>query len=222
MQVSDVGTTLVCRVTAANVGGGTPADSAGKTVQAAPDPGGGGGGGGGGTSPTILSIPTINGTARAGSSLTCSDGVWNGTPAPSFGRVWRVAGVERGTAIAFTPDDGDAGKSVSCTVTATNASGTAQATSAALTIAPRAPAALTAPSIGGDPVVGSTLTCADGTWTGSPTLTRTWLRSGSPVAGASACDLRRDEPTTSGARCAAASRRRTRAAPPTRTRTRST
>ena len=35
-------------------------------------------------------------------------------------------------------------------------------------------------------MVGSTLTCTDGTWTGSPTLTRTWLRSGSPVPGASA------------------------------------
>jgi hypothetical protein len=184
VQASDVGTQLVCRVTASNVGGAISADSPAKTVQAAPDPGGGGGGGGGGSAPTILSIPSINGTARAGSTLTCSEGVWNGSPAPTFGRVWRVAGVDRGTTISFTPEDGDAGKAVSCTVTATNASGSAQATSTSLTIAPRAPAALTAPSLGGDPVVGSTLTCSDGTWTGSPTLTRTWLRSGSPVPGA--------------------------------------
>ena len=75
---------------------------------------------------------------------------------------------------------------MSCTVTASNASGSAQATSAAIIISPRAPAALSAPSIGGDLLVGSTLTCSDGTWTGSPKLTRSWLRSGSPVAGASA------------------------------------
>lgn len=186
VQVSDVGAQLICAVTASNVGGAVSVDSAAKTVQAAPDPGGGGGGGGGSSAPTILSIPTVNGAARAGSTLTCSDGVWNGTPAPTFGRVWRVAGVDRGTTISFTPEDGDAGKAVSCTVTATNASGSAQATSTSLTIAPRPPAALSAPSLGGDAVVGSTLTCTDGTWTGSPTLTRTWLRSGSPVSGATA------------------------------------
>ncbi len=185
VQVADVGATLVCRVTAINIGGGTTIDSTGKTVQAAPDPGGGGGGGGG-AAPAILSLPTINGAAKAGSSLTCSDGVWNGTPAPTFGRVWRVGGVDRATTIAFTPEDADAGQSVSCTVTASNASGSAQATSAAIIISPRAPAALSAPSIGGDLLVGSTLTCSDGTWTGSPKLTRSWLRSGSPVAGASA------------------------------------
>ena len=38
VQVADVGATLVCRVTAINIGGGTTIDSTGKTVQPAPDP----------------------------------------------------------------------------------------------------------------------------------------------------------------------------------------
>jgi len=45
-----------------------------------------------------------------------------------------------------------------------------------------------APVVSGTPAVGKTLSCATGTWTGSPTLSYTyaWLRNGAAIAGASA------------------------------------
>lgn len=51
-----------------------------------------------------------------------------------------------------------------------------------------APANTVAPSITGTTVQGSTLTAADGTWTGTPapTLTRQWKRNGVNISGATA------------------------------------
>jgi hypothetical protein len=51
---------------------------------------------------------------------------------------------------------------------------------------PAFPAVTVAPAITGSPLVGQTLTCSDGTWRGSPTFTRQWLRNGSPIAGQTA------------------------------------
>ena len=48
------------------------------------------------------------------------------------------------------------------------------------------PANSVLPSISGTKTVGSTLTAVDGTWSGSPTLTRQWLRNGVVIAGATA------------------------------------
>ena len=42
------------------------------------------------------------------------------------------------------------------------------------------------PSISGTTVVGQTLTLANGTWSGSPTFTRQWLRDGVAISGATA------------------------------------
>jgi len=53
---------------------------------------------------------------------------------------------------------------------------------------PTMPANTVAPSITGTTTVGSTLTAADGTWTGrfAPVLTRQWNRSGVAITGATA------------------------------------
>ncbi len=50
------------------------------------------------------------------------------------------------------------------------------------------PANTTAPVISGTPIIGSTLLCAPGLWTGQPvpTFSYQWLRSGAPIAGANA------------------------------------
>ncbi len=55
-------------------------------------------------------------------------------------------------------------------------------------LVPKAPANTAAPVASGTPAVGQTLSCARGTWTGSPapTYSYAWLRDGTPIAGASA------------------------------------
>jgi len=42
------------------------------------------------------------------------------------------------------------------------------------------------PQVSGSPVVGQTLSCSLGTWSGTPGLARQWLRAGAPVAGQTA------------------------------------
>lgn len=53
-------------------------------------------------------------------------------------------------------------------------------------LVPKRPIDTAAPIVSGTPAVGATLTCSNGTWTGSPTptFTHAWLRNGSPIAGA--------------------------------------
>ncbi|MDX6658906.1 MAG: hypothetical protein QOH62_3699, partial [Solirubrobacteraceae bacterium] len=49
----------------------------------------------------------------------------------------------------------------------------------------RPPHATTAPALAGEPLVGATLTCSDGVWSAEPaSLSRRWLRDGSPIDGA--------------------------------------
>jgi Collagen triple helix repeat (20 copies) len=49
-----------------------------------------------------------------------------------------------------------------------------------------APVNRTRPALTGDAVVGQTLTCGDGTWTGAGSFTREWRRDGEPIAGQTA------------------------------------
>jgi hypothetical protein len=53
---------------------------------------------------------------------------------------------------------------------------------------PKAPINTVAPVVSGTPAVGQTLACSNGSWTGSPapTFTRTWLRDGVAITGATA------------------------------------
>ncbi len=54
-------------------------------------------------------------------------------------------------------------------------------------VGPDAPVA-GVPQVTGTAEVGNTVTCEEGTWTGSPTFTYEWLRDGTPIAGATARD----------------------------------
>lgn len=81
--------------------------------------------------PTNTAKPAITGTAKVGVELTCSNGTWTGSP--TFKYQWKAGGtnIAGATTNKYTPVAGDVGKTLTCTVTGTNAGGTLAATSAA-------------------------------------------------------------------------------------------
>src|SRR5262249_39757698 len=107
------------------------------------------------------------------------------------------------TSSTYVVTANDTDSTLACTVTATNSSGSASATSAELlpgttgtapstgpvtnpgTGTPSSPATglpanLTRPALRGALLIGATLTCSPGTWTNSPSFMYQWLRSGIP------------------------------------------
>ena len=137
--------------------------------------------------PVNMIAPVISGNTDVGSTLTCSNGTWNGFPPPTFTYQWYrgtspISGATTNTYVIQAPTGLP---TITCQVTATNASGSATATSNAIT--PTAPPAnIVAPVISGIPpyAVGSTLTCSNGTWNGylPPTFTYQWFRGASPIS----------------------------------------
>ncbi|HET7327508.1 MAG TPA: CHAP domain-containing protein [Nocardioidaceae bacterium] len=134
--------------------------------------------------------PAVSGTPKVGEVLTASTGSW--TPSDArYAYRWRADGVAitgaRGRQLTLGPAQLD--KRISVRVIASKLGyPTTRATSSA-TSAVQA-AALTntvAPTMTGDPRVGSTLTASPGEWTPAPTtLTYQWTTDGNPIAGATA------------------------------------
>jgi hypothetical protein len=90
-------------------------------------------GGGGTGAPANTAVPAVT---QAGDTLTCTQGTWSGEPT-TYGYQWSVDSAVVGTDSAtHTVTVADVGKTATCIVTATNASGsTAAPPSVALTIA---------------------------------------------------------------------------------------
>ncbi len=141
------------------------------------------------STPANTGAPALSGTAAVGQTLTCSQGTWTGNPTPTFAYQWKRddANIAGATASTYTVVAGDAGHALTCTVTATNARGSASASSNSLT-ATSPPANTGAPALTGTALTGQTLTCSQGTWTGSPTpaYAYQWKRAGANIAGATA------------------------------------
>jgi hypothetical protein len=84
----------------------------------------------------IVRRPSIVGVARVGHALRCVRGSWTGSPPIRYAYGWRrnghlIAGADM---FRYRLDPRDAGSRVSCEVVATNAGGSARATSAAVGI----------------------------------------------------------------------------------------
>jgi hypothetical protein len=134
--------------------------------------------------PVETTPPAIAGTAALGQTLTASPGTWRNDPT-QFGYRWQrcdstgaacqdIAGA---TASSYVVTDADVGSTLRVTVTATNALGSATASSpVTAVIVPAAPAGTAAPSVSGTASVGQTLTAEPGSWTGAPTLAYQWQR----------------------------------------------
>jgi hypothetical protein len=86
--------------------------------------------------PANSSPPQISGTPTSGKTLSCSEGVWTGSPI-GYGYEWAVDGTPIAGAITSTyrVQAADEGTSLTCTVTATNAAGSAAANSRGVLVA---------------------------------------------------------------------------------------
>lgn len=84
-----------------------------------------------GSAPSNTTLPAISGVAQQGVVLTCWPGVWTGG-VDSYAYQWKNEGanISGATSSTYTPVAGDVGDNLTCTVTATNASGSTPATTA--------------------------------------------------------------------------------------------
>ncbi|MFF7195055.1 hypothetical protein ACFZAM_15245 [Streptomyces sp. NPDC008079] len=136
--------------------------------------------------PQITTNAAVSGTARTGSTLTCS-AAWNGTNAKAALAWLRDGAVISGaTAKTRVLTSADYAHKVSCRVTVSNGAGSVASTSPArkIEVGP-ALKTTTAPSISGSVKVGHKLTAARGTWSPSATsYTYQWKRNGKTIKGA--------------------------------------
>jgi hypothetical protein len=149
------------------------------------------------TNPLSGGRPAISGNTPVGSTLMCSEGSWDGIPAPTFTYQWYIGAtptatpteIPLATSASYVTQNDDLGKSITCRVTATNVRGSVVAISSnSITPTPAPPVNTPSapPVISGNTLAGSTLTSSQGTWTGfpAPTFTYQWYRGESPISGA--------------------------------------
>ncbi len=188
LGAGDAGDTVRVVVTASDPGGAASAESAPTAVVLPP-------------APTATTAPAITGTATDLQTLTATPGAWTFDPS-AYAYQWQdcddsgatCANIGGATQDAYTLGYGDVGETIRVIVTATDAGGSASATSAAsAVVAPvltpwantTPPAATVAPFLLGAAAVGDTLHCAPGVWSGGPAgLAVQWDRNNMPIAGA--------------------------------------
>jgi len=120
----------------------------------------------------VNSIAPILEAAVVGGSPVCQNGIWSGSPTPTYTRAFTLNGVAISSSYVFTA--GDVGKTLACTVTARNLTGTVTAVSNTVTVAsgPATSLTMTGPITGTVGVASSAFTVsADGTLSGSVTVT---------------------------------------------------
>jgi hypothetical protein len=101
-----------------------PQDPSNEVTDPDVPPDGGNGGGGEPTAPVNVDIPAVT---QSGSTLTCTNGNWQGEPT-SYAYAWQINGNAAGTdAATYDVQAGDVGGTATCTVTATNAVGSTAA-----------------------------------------------------------------------------------------------
>jgi len=124
IQVADDGTTIRVEVKGTNAYGTSAFVASSNSVSAVNT-----------VAPTNSVAPVISGTTLVGETLTTTTGTWSGIPTPTYSYQWKRGATNIGTnATTYTLVAADTGQSITCVVTATNAGGSANATSNALTI----------------------------------------------------------------------------------------
>jgi hypothetical protein len=142
--------------------------------------------------PVNVLPPSISGSPQPGQTLTCSTGTWLNSPT-SYSYTWQsdLSNITGATSSTYTVQNSDVSHSITCSVVASNASGSSlvPAVSAPVVVglpAAGAPVMTSPPTISPtSPQVGQTLTCSTGTWLNSPTsYAYTWQRNATNIVGA--------------------------------------
>ena len=133
-----------------------------------------------GALPANTAKPSVGGTAEDEQTLTATKGTWTGSEPLSYAYQWqRCVGTscenitsQGGTAADYPVKHDDVGHTLKVIVTATNALGSALATSLATApVAPAAPHNSAPPAVSGVAEEGVTLTASTGSWSGTPPFT---------------------------------------------------
>ena len=177
LGAGDVGSRVRVLVSATNAGGSATASSQATTVVVAKAP----------AAPVNSVLPAISGSAVEGQTLSASSGTWSGSPS-SYAYQWQDCNTLGESCVAvgaggpsYKLGAGDVGKRQRVTVRATNAGGSAEATSAASGVVvaapppPAAPVNSVLPAVSGSAVEGQTLSASSGTWSGGPSYAYQWL-----------------------------------------------
>lgn len=121
IQAADDGTTIRCEVRGTNAYGVSSYIASSNSVSAV-----------NAVAPVNTVAPVISGTAVVGQTLSSTTGTWTGIPTPTYSYQWKRGATNIGTnSSTYTLVQADAGNTsnITCVVTATNASGSANATS---------------------------------------------------------------------------------------------
>jgi hypothetical protein len=181
VQTADIGYRIKAIVTARNaVGTGTSKTKSSAKVL----PG----------SPLNLAPPSISGTILPGQVLSAEDGSWVGTPPIAFSYQWLACAplggcseIPGATEQTHTVGAEEIGDSFEVTVTATNAQGSAAATSSETSVTGsgvQPPENVVAPLVTGLALTGQTLHASEGVWKGTePAYAFQWELCNSAGAG---------------------------------------
>ncbi len=162
--VADAGKVVSVKVTGSKPGFGSVTKESDPTAQVAI-----------GTL-VLTPTPTIAGTAKVGTALTATAGVWDS--GVTLGYQWTAGGADitGATASSYTPVAGDVGKVITVKVTGTK-TGYATVTKESVATAAVELGDLTfspVPTISGTPSLGATLTAGPGVWDSGTVLSYAW------------------------------------------------
>ena len=133
LALGDVGSTMRVIVTATNAHGSKSATSSQTAVVAGLPPTG--------SAPTNTALPSISGTTTQGQTLSASNGSWSNSPT-SYAYQWRrcdssggnCSGISAASSSTYLLQAVDVGSTIRVIVTASNAYGSASATSASTVV----------------------------------------------------------------------------------------
>jgi uncharacterized protein YukE len=181
----DVGHRFRVLVTATNAEGAASATSSASAIVAA-------------APPAKKAAPKASGSAQDGQLMSTSNGVWKGTPPFTYSYRWEACNalgeactvIPGATAATYRAASPEIGGRLRAIVTATNAVGSASATSPATKrIVPGPPVSISAPAILGSLQDGQTLTAATGSWGGTGPLTYGYQWQRCSITGGSCQDI---------------------------------